>query len=184
MGLSESDFTFIHAPGFAAESDRDGTNSEAFIIIDFGQRIVLIGGSSYAGEIKKSAFTVMNYLLPNEGVLPMHCSANAGPDGDVALFFGLSGTGKTTLSATSDRTLIGDDEHGWTDDTVFNFEGGCYAKVIRLSEEAEPEIYATTRQFGAILENVTIDLDTRALDLDDGLCYRKHPRLVPSLQHS
>ena len=167
VGLSEPDFTFIHAPGFPAEPDRDGTNSEAFIIIDFGQRIVLIGGTSYAGEIKKSAFTVMNYLLPNEGVLPMHCSANAGPDGDVALFFGLSGTGKTTLSATSDRTLIGDDEHGWTDDTVFNFEGGCYAKVIRLSEEAEPEIYATTRQFGTILENVTIDLDTRALDLDD-----------------
>ena len=167
VGLSEPDFTFIHAPGFAAEPDRDGTNSEAFIIIDFGQRIVLIGGTSYAGEIKKSAFTVMNYLLPNEGVLPMHCSANAGPDGDVALFFGLSGTGKTTLSATSDRTLIGDDEHGWTDDSVFNFEGGCYAKVIRLSEEAEPEIYATTRQFGTILENVTIDLDTRALDLDD-----------------
>ena len=167
VGLSDPDFTFVHAPGFAAEPDRDGTNSEAFIIIDFGQRIVLIGGTSYAGEIKKSAFTVMNYLLPNEGVLPMHCSANAGPDGDVALFFGLSGTGKTTLSATSDRTLIGDDEHGWTDDSVFNFEGGCYAKVIRLSEEAEPEIYATTRQFGTILENVTIDLDTRALDLDD-----------------
>ena len=167
VGVEDADFTFIHAPGFMADPDRDGTNSEAFIIIDFGQRIVLIGGTSYAGEIKKSAFTVMNYLLPKQGVLPMHCSANSGPEGDVALFFGLSGTGKTTLSATSDRTLIGDDEHGWSDGSVFNFEGGCYAKVIRLSEEAEPEIYATTRMFGTILENVTIDLDTRALDLDD-----------------
>ena len=167
VGVGDADFTFIHAPGFKAEPDRDGTNSEAFVVINFEQRIVLIGGTSYAGEIKKSAFTVMNYLLPKQGVLPMHCSANAGPDGDVALFFGLSGTGKTTLSATSDRTLIGDDEHGWSEGSVFNFEGGCYAKVIRLSEQAEPEIYATTRMFGTILENVTIDLDTRALDLDD-----------------
>ena len=167
VGETEPDFTFIHAPGFKAVPERDGTNSEAFIIIDFGQKIALIGGTSYAGEIKKSAFTVMNYLLPLAGVLPMHCSANLGPDGDVALFFGLSGTGKTTLSATSDRTLIGDDEHGWSDDTIFNFEGGCYAKVIRLSREAEPEIYATTERFGTILENVVIDPQTRELDLDD-----------------
>ena len=161
------EFTVIQAPSFKAVPERDGTNSEAFIIIDFGKRIILIGGTSYAGEIKKSVFTIMNYLMPLKGVLPMHCSTNVGPDGDVALFFGLSGTGKTTLSATSDRTLVGDDEHGWAEDTIFNFEGGCYAKVIRLSEEAEPEIYATTRMFGTILENVTIDPVTRELDLDD-----------------
>lgn len=161
------EFTVIQAPSFKAVPERDGTNSEAFIIIDFGKGIILIGGTIYAGEIKKSVFTIMNYLMPLKGVLPMHCSANVGPDGDVALFFGLSGTGKTTLSATSDRTLVGDDEHGWTDDTIFNFEGGCYAKVIRLSEEAEPEIYATTRMFGTILENVTVDPTTRELDLDD-----------------
>ena len=161
------EFTVIQAPSFKAVPERDGTNSEAFIIIDFGKGIILIGGTSYAGEIKKSVFTIMNYLMPLKGVLPMHCSTNVGPEGDVALFFGLSGTGKTTLSATSDRTLVGDDEHGWTDETIFNFEGGCYAKVIRLSGEAEPEIYATTGMFGTILENVTIDPLTRELDLND-----------------
>ncbi|MFQ5873418.1 MAG: phosphoenolpyruvate carboxykinase (ATP) [Dehalococcoidia bacterium] len=167
LGRVKPGFTVVSAPGFKAVPERDGTNSEAFIVIDFGQKIVLLGGTSYAGEIKKSVFTIMNYLLPLQGVLPMHCSANIGPDDDVALFFGLSGTGKTSLSATTDRTLIGDDEHGWGDDAIFNFEGGCYAKVIRLSREAEPEIYATTEMFGTILENVPIDPETRELDLDD-----------------
>jgi len=160
-------FTVIHAPGFSASPDEDGTNSEAFILLHFGRKEVIIGGTGYAGEIKKSMFTVMNYLLPPKGVLSMHCSANYGADeNDVALFFGLSGTGKTTLSADPHRTLIGDDEHGWSDAGVFNFEGGCYAKVIRLSPEGEPEIYATTRRFGTILENVAIDPETRRVDLD------------------
>jgi len=165
----EPAFTVISAPGFQADPAVHGTDSGTFILIDLGQRTVLIGGSRYAGEIKKSIFTVMNYLLPEQGVLSMHCSANygAGHD-DVALFFGLSGTGKTTLSADTERTLIGDDEHGWSDDGVFNIEGGCYAKVIRLSAEGEPEIYATTRQFGTILENVVADPESRRLDLDDG----------------
>ena len=146
----------------------DGTHSEAFILLDFGQKLILIGGTAYAGEIKKSIFTVMNYLLPQRNVMAMHCSANYGTDeNDVAVFFGLSGTGKTTLSADPDRTLIGDDEHGWSDDGVFNFEGGCYAKLIRLSPEGEPEIYATTRQFGTVLENVAIDARTRHVNLDD-----------------
>ena len=162
-------FTVIQAPGFKADPDRDGTRSPTFILVDLGRKLVLIGGTSYAGEIKKSIFTVMNYLLPLENVMAMHCSANtAGPD-DTALFFGLSGTGKTTLSADPGRTLVGDDEHGWSENGVFNFEGGCYAKVIRLSEEAEPEIYETTRRFGTVLENVVIDPDTRELDLDDDL---------------
>jgi phosphoenolpyruvate carboxykinase (ATP) len=163
----EPEFTVIDCPRFHAIREVDNTNSEIFIIVNFAKRLVLIGGSSYGGEIKKSIFTVMNYLLPFKGVLPMHCSANYGPKGDTALFFGLSGTGKTTLSADSSRTLIGDDEHGWSDTGIFNFEGGCYAKMIRLSPEAEPEIYETTRRFGAILENVTIDTVTRDLDLDD-----------------
>lgn len=163
----EPEFTVIDCPRFHAIRDMDGTNSEVFVIINFAKKLVLIGGTSYAGEIKKSIFTVMNYLLPFKGVLPMHCSANYGPNGDTALFFGLSGTGKTTLSADSARTLIGDDEHGWSDNGVFNFEGGCYAKMIRLSKEAEPEIYATTRRFGTILENVTVDTITRKLNLDD-----------------
>jgi len=167
IGDHEPQFTILQLPGFHADPAIDGTNSTVFIIVDLGRRMVLIGGTSYAGEIKKSIFTVMNYLLPLSDVLPMHCSANVGPDGDSAVFFGLSGTGKTTLSADPDRTLIGDDEHGWSDHGVFNFEGGCYAKVIRLSEEAEPEIYATTRRFGTVLENVMIDPDTRQLDLDD-----------------
>ncbi|MEN8214343.1 MAG: phosphoenolpyruvate carboxykinase (ATP) [Pseudomonadota bacterium] len=163
----EPHFTVLHVPHFHANPESDGTNSEAFITIHFGKRIVLIGGTSYAGEIKKSIFTVMNYLLPQKGVMSMHASANMGKKDDVAIFFGLSGTGKTTLSADPNRKLIGDDETGWDDDGVFNIEGGCYAKVIRLSRRKEPEIYATTRRFGTILENVHIDIDSRHLDLDD-----------------
>ncbi|HYE64719.1 MAG TPA: phosphoenolpyruvate carboxykinase [Pyrinomonadaceae bacterium] len=163
----EPEFTVINFPSFQADPARDGTRSPTFILIDFGQRLVLIGGTSYAGETKKSIFTILNYLLPQRGVLSMHCSANVGDAGDVAIFFGLSGTGKTTLSADPERRLIGDDEHGWSNDGVFNFEGGCYAKVIRLSSEAEPDIYRTTRMFGTVLENVVYDPETRALDLDD-----------------
>jgi len=161
------EFTVLHVPNFQAIPEIDGTNSEAFILLNLSRKIVLIGGTSYGGEIKKSIFTVMNYLLPQENVLSMHCSANIGANDDVALFFGLSGTGKTTLSADPDRRLIGDDEHGWSSKGVFNFEGGCYAKVIDLSEESEPEIYSTTRRFGTILENVGIDGVTRRLDLND-----------------
>lgn len=161
------EFTVINLPGFRAEPERDGTRSGTFILLDFSQRLVLIGGTSYAGETKKSIFTVLNYLLPLRGVLSMHCSANVGARGDVSVFFGLSGTGKTTLSADPERRLVGDDEHGWSDRGVFNFEGGCYAKVIRLNPDAEPDIYRTTRMFGTILENVAYDPDTRALDLDD-----------------
>src|SRR3954466_11381940 len=159
--------TIIDAPAFKADPARHGTNSEVVVAVHFGERLVLIGGTSYAGEIKKSVFSTLNYLLPLRGVLPMHCSANVGKAGDVALFFGLSGTGKTTLSSDPDRGLIGDDEHGWSDHGVFNFEGGCYAKTIRLSADAEPEIYSTTRRFGTVLENVAIDPETRRLNLDD-----------------
>ena len=162
------EFTVINAPSFKADLDLDGTNSETFIIVNFEKKLVLIGSTSYAGETKKSIFSVMNYLLPQKGVLPMHSSANIGPNGDTAIFFGLSGTGKTTLSADASRTLIGDDEHGWSDSGIFNFEGGCYAKVIRLSAEAEPEIYETTRRFGTVLENVIADEYSREIDLDDG----------------
>ncbi|HEX8710017.1 MAG TPA: phosphoenolpyruvate carboxykinase [Pyrinomonadaceae bacterium] len=161
------EFTIINIPSFRADPERDGTRSSTFILVDFGQRLVLIGGTSYAGETKKSVFSILNYLLPQRGVMSMHCSANVGEAGDVAIFFGLSGTGKTTLSADPERRLIGDDEHGWSDDGVFNFEGGCYAKVIKLSAEAEPDIYRTTRMFGTVLENVVYDEATRALDLDD-----------------
>ncbi len=161
------DFTIVHTPDFLADPETDGTRSEVFIVLNFARRMILIGGSKYAGEIKKSIFTTLNYLLPLKGVLGMHCSANVGADGDSALFFGLSGTGKTTLSADSERALIGDDEHGWSEDGIFNFEGGCYAKVIRLSPEAEPEIYAQTQNFGTILENVVFAEGTRHLDLDD-----------------
>jgi phosphoenolpyruvate carboxykinase (ATP) len=160
-------FTVIDSPTFKADPARHGTNSEVVIALNFAKKLVLIGGTSYAGEMKKSIFTVLNYLLPLQNVLSMHCSANVGPGDDVALFFGLSGTGKTTLSSDPERMLIGDDEHGWSERGVFNFEGGCYAKTIRLSSEAEPQIYATTRRFGTVLENVVVDPETRALDLDD-----------------
>lgn len=164
----EPGFTVIHVPNFKAVPAIDGTNSEVFVIVDYGKQLVLIGGTSYAGEIKKSIFSILNYILPQKNnVLSMHCSANIGEDGDSAIFFGLSGTGKTTLSADKNRVLIGDDEHGWSGDGVFNFEGGCYAKVIRLSKEAEPDIYECTRRFGTILENVPMDVNTRRLDLDD-----------------
>ncbi|MDQ3584615.1 MAG: phosphoenolpyruvate carboxykinase (ATP), partial [Acidobacteriota bacterium] len=165
--LHKPEFTIINLPSFKAAPQRDGTRSPTFILMDFSQRLVLIGGTSYAGETKKSVFTILNYLLPQRGVMSMHCSANVGDAGDVAIFFGLSGTGKTTLSADPERQLIGDDEHGWSDDGVFNFEGGCYAKVIRLSPEAEPDIYRTTKMFGTVIENVVYDPDTRELDLDD-----------------
>jgi len=164
----EPEFTVIDLPGLKADPETDGTSSGTFIVLDFEAKVALIGGTEYAGEIKKSIFSVMNFVLPKRGVLSMHCSANYGADrDDAALFFGLSGTGKTTLSADRERTLIGDDEHGWADDGVFNIEGGCYAKVIRLDPESEPEIFATTRRFGTILENVVYDAETRMLDLDD-----------------
>jgi phosphoenolpyruvate carboxykinase (ATP) len=167
-GRHVPEFTVISAPGFHSRPEMDGTRSEVFILIHFGRREVLIGGTLYAGEIKKSIFTVMNYLLPGRGVLPMHCAASFGRDEeDVAVLFGLSGTGKTTLSADPERTLVGDDEHGWSDRGVFNFEGGCYAKVIRLSPRMEPEIHRTTGMFGTILENVAMDTASRRVDLDD-----------------
>ena len=162
------DFTVIQAPNFHAIPELDGTLSEVFIVVHFGRRLVIIGGTQYAGEIKKSIFSAMNYLLPFRNVLPMHCSANYGANEDVAIFFGLSGTGKTTLSTDPTRTLIGDDEHGWSDNGVFNMEGGCYAKTIKLSASAEPDIYEATRKFGTILENVGYDPDTGRVDLDDG----------------
>jgi len=163
------EFTIIAAPGFKANPSLDNTNTETFIILNIERKLAIIGNTAYAGEMKKTVFTLLNYLLPLEGVLSMHCSANVNPEdaNDVALFFGLSGTGKTTLSADPTRRLIGDDEHGWSDNGVFNFEGGCYAKVIGLSESAEPEIYATTKRFGTILENVPFDPVTRLIDLDD-----------------
>jgi phosphoenolpyruvate carboxykinase (ATP) len=161
------EFTIIQVPGFHAIPELDGTRSEVFVVINFAERLVLIGGTQYAGEIKKSAFTIFNYLLPQKDVLSMHCSANMSADGEVAVFFGLSGTGKTTLSADPTRILIGDDEHGWSEDGVFNFEGGCYAKVINLSAQAEPEIYETTRRFGTVLENVAFDSRTGYLNLND-----------------
>jgi len=161
------EFTIIASPSFKLDPSVDGTRSETAIVINYAQRLALVCNSSYGGEIKKSVFTIMNFLMPLQNVMAMHCSANVGNAGDVALFFGLSGTGKTTLSADPRRKLIGDDEHGWSDNGVFNFEGGCYAKVIRLSAEHEPEIYACTRRFGTILENVVWDPATRHVDLDD-----------------
>ncbi|MFO1540378.1 MAG: phosphoenolpyruvate carboxykinase (ATP) [Chloroflexota bacterium] len=159
-------FTIIDAPSFRADPARDGTRSETAILVHLSRQEIIIVGTEYAGEIKKGAFGIMNYRLPDEGVLPMHSAVNVGARGDVAIFFGLSGTGKTTLSADPERTLIGDDEHGWGPDGVFNFEGGCYAKTIRLSHIYEPDIYSTTRRFGTILENVVYDAETRTLDLD------------------
>ena len=161
-------FTVLHAPHFKANPERHGCRSETAIMVNFTRREVIVTGTRYAGEIKKSIFSVLNYMLPEAGVFPMHCSANVGSDGDVALFFGLSGTGKTTLSADASRGLIGDDEHGWSESGVFNFEGGCYAKTIRLSPEGEPEIYQATQMFGTILENVILDEDTREIDFEDG----------------
>jgi len=161
------DFTVLHTPTLYADPEKDGTNSQMFVIVNIERQMVLIGGSRYAGEIKKSIFSVLNYQLPKKGVLPMHCSANVGPDGDTALFFGLSGTGKTTLSADPERRLIGDDEHGWGDNGIFNFEGGSYAKVIRLSAEGEPDIYDAAHRFGTIVENVVIDEESRLMKLDD-----------------
>jgi len=166
-GAHNPEFTVITVPSFTANPEVDGTRSETFIVVNFAKRIVIIGGTTYAGETKKSLFSVMNFMMPFRGVLPMHASANIGPGGDTAIFFGLSGTGKTTLSADPMRTLIGDDEHGWSDNGIFNFEGGCYAKVINLSSEQEPEIFKTTKTFGTILENVVMDERTRKIDLND-----------------
>ena len=163
----DPNFTVLHAPEFQGDPARHGIRSSTFIVLNLAERTILIGGTRYAGELKKAMFTVMNYLLPREGVLSMHCSANVGKAGDTALFFGLSGTGKTTLSAAPNRGLIGDDEHGWSDNGVFNFEGGCYAKVINLSPESEPDIYRTTQMFGTVLENVVLDPATKKVRFAD-----------------
>jgi phosphoenolpyruvate carboxykinase (ATP) len=167
LAAFQPNFVVLHAPEFHATPERHGTRTGTFIVLHLARRMILIGGTRYAGELKKSMFTVMNYLMPKEGVLSMHCSANVGPQGDTALFFGLSGTGKTTLSADPERSLIGDDEHGWAEHGIFNYEGGCYAKVINLSREQEPDIFATTQMFGTILENVVLDAETRRVRFDD-----------------
>ncbi len=163
----DPEYTIIDLPTFRASPERHGCRSETVIAVNLEKKLILIGGTAYAGEMKKSVFGLLNFLLPTKDIMPMHCSANIGSDNDTAIFFGLSGTGKTTLSADPNRTLIGDDEHGWSDTAVFNFEGGCYAKMIRLSPEAEPEIFATTKRFGTVLENVVMDPDTRELDFND-----------------
>ncbi|MEQ1495680.1 MAG: phosphoenolpyruvate carboxykinase [Novosphingobium sp.] len=161
------EYTIVNLPSFKSDPERHGCRSDTVIAVNFTEKLILIGNTEYSGEMKKGVFGLLNFLLPAQGVMPMHCSANIGPDGTSAIFFGLSGTGKTTLSADASRTLIGDDEHGWSDQAVFNFEGGCYAKMINLSAEGEPEIYATTKMFGTILENVAIDPETRELDFTD-----------------
>jgi phosphoenolpyruvate carboxykinase (ATP) len=163
----DPNFTVLHAPDFEADPAKHGTRTGTFIVLNLARRMILIGGTRYAGELKKAMFTVMNYYMPKQGVLSMHCSANTGKGGDTALFFGLSGTGKTTLSADPDRNLIGDDEHGWSNDGTFNYEGGCYAKVINLSPEGEPDIYRTTQMFGTVLENVVLDPVTRRVKFED-----------------
>src|SRR5471030_514785 len=163
----DQNFTVLHAPEFEADPAKHGTRTGTFIVLNLAKRMILIGGTRYAGELKKAMFTVMNYYMPKDGVLSMHCSANIGEEGDTALFFGLSGTGKTTLSADPHRTLLGDDEHGWGPDGIFNFEGGCYAKCIRLTREAEPEIYDATLRFGSVLENVVFDPESRQCDFDN-----------------
>jgi phosphoenolpyruvate carboxykinase (ATP) len=167
LATFDPNFTVLHAPEFQADPTRHGTRTSTFIVLNLAERTILIGGTRYAGELKKSMFTVMNYLLPKQGVLSMHCSANVGKAGDTALFFGLSGTGKTTLSTDPNRALIGDDEHGWSEEGVFNFEGGCYAKVINLSPETEPDIYRTTQMFGTVLENVVLDPATKKVRFAD-----------------
>jgi Phosphoenolpyruvate carboxykinase (ATP) len=180
----EPGFTVVDLCEFEADPERDGTHSEAAVFVDIAQNLILIGGTHYGGEIKKSIFSVLNYMLPEEGVLPMHCSANEGEDGDTAVFFGLSGTGKTTLSADASRTLIGDDEHGWSDRGVYNFEGGCYAKMIDITPESEPEIHGTTEEFGTILENVIVDPATKRAGLFGRYDYPEHARLLPPPLHS
>src|SRR5690606_27616881 len=162
-----AEYTIIDLPSFRADPAKHGTRTETVVAVNFTEKLVLIGGTAYAGEMKKSVFGILNYLLPVRGVMPMHCSANIGPNGDTAVFFGLSGTGKTTLSADASRTLIGDDEHGWSDTAVFNFEGGCYAKMISLWGAAEPEIFAATKRLGTVLENVMVDEEPRDIDRDD-----------------
>jgi phosphoenolpyruvate carboxykinase (ATP) len=167
LATFDPNFAVLHAPEFQADPAKHGTRTSTFIIVNIAKRMILIGGTRYAGELKKAMFTIMNYFMPKDGVLSMHCSANVGHEGDTALFFGLSGTGKTTLSADPERALIGDDEHGWSDTGIFNFEGGCYAKVINLSAEGEPDIYRTTQMFGTILENVVLDPVTRRVNFED-----------------
>jgi phosphoenolpyruvate carboxykinase (ATP) len=186
IGVDDPQFTVVHVPHFHAIPSKQHTNSEAFVILHLGKRLALIGGTSYAGEIKKMIFTWMNYILPQQDILSMHASANVGKDGASAVFFGLSGTGKTTLSADPERRLIGDDEHGWSDEGIFNIEGGCYAKVIQLSAEKEPEIYSMTRKFGTIMENVRFDIESRRVDLDDD-CLTENTRAaypIPNLPNA